>query len=214
MHILPTRGRPERLQRFFDEGKPEQTGCIVIDDDQGGMYDNVKMPPEWHLLMVPAMRGFVAKCNFGFKRFPNEPWYAFGGDDSIGRTPHWDTTLSQLAMMGHVVWGNDLISGQCTQPFIYGDFVRDVGWLCNPHFKHLYVDEIWGRAANRAGVGIYRSDIIQENLHFSNGKVPYDQTASERMEQNDPAMWIEFMRTNAIDLIAARLKLRAESLAR
>lgn len=180
----------------------------------GSTYDNVRIPPEWHLLIVPAMRGFAAKCNFGFKRFPDEPWYAFSGDDGIGRTPGWDTTLAAEAMKGQVAWGNDLNGGNCTQPFIYGDYVRDMGWLCHPKFKHLYVDEIWYRIATRAGVACYRSDVVQENLHFSNGKVPKDKTTWERLERNDPAAYMELLTNNGLGPLVAKVMLRHESLCR
>jgi hypothetical protein len=192
MHIMPTRGRPLSLQRFFDEGKPEQKGVIIADLDQQEMYASVHAPDGWWWVWVKPMQGFVKKCNIGFEEFPTQEWYAFGGDDCVGRTPHWDSTLSTVAKAGYIAWGNDLVAGKCTQPFIPGDLVRHMGWLVHPAFKHLYVDLIWEEIARDLSIARYFPDIIQEHLHFSTGKAPRDRTSYERMERGDHAVFAKF----------------------
>jgi hypothetical protein len=135
MHILPTRGRPAILQRFFDQGRPQEDGVVIIDEDQVEMYDEVQLPPSWRRMVVASMQGFVKKCNIGFEAYPKQEWYAFGGADCVGRTPGWDTSLAQYARAGKIAWGNDLDAGRCTHPFIHGDLCRKLGGLVHPAFK-------------------------------------------------------------------------------
>lgn len=210
MHILPSRGRPQRLQRFFDDGQPEQPGVVVLDEDQMGVYSTLRVPSNWRVMFVPSMQGFARKCNAGFKAVPNEPWYAFSGDDGIGRTPHWDTLLGGIAEQGYIAWPNDLYGGKCTEPFICGHFVRDLGWLCHPKLRHLYTDTLWGTIAERLGIGRYCADIVQENLHYTNGKVPRDQTTNERMCEGDHAAW----KTIDLEPLIETIRRRCESFAR
>jgi hypothetical protein len=215
MHILPTRGRPELLQRYFDEGKPSMPGVVVIDHDQDVMYSKMRLPEGWNLIYVPPMMGFVWKVNMAFKLFPNEDWYSFTGDDMVGRTPNWDVTLSNTARRGHITWGNDLINGKCTHPFIYGDFCRDLGWVAHPEFKHLYVDTIWEEIARRVGIGVPRMDIVTEAHHFCNGKLLFDQTARERMEMGDSTVWDTLNRNPKFwPQMCAKVAYRFESLNR
>jgi len=166
MHIVPTRGRPALLQRFFDVGKPAEKGVVVIDADQSAMYANVRIPAGWTRLKAPVMRGLVWKINHGFAAFPDEPWYAWGGDDCVGRTPGWDTILAAEAAPHFVAWGDDLHAHKCTHPFIGGDLCRALGHAAHPAFQALYVDLIWERVAYALGIARPRMDVIQEAHHF------------------------------------------------
>lgn len=181
MHLLPSRGRPALLQRYFDEGKPEQPGLVIVEEDQVCAYDTVRMPASWQLIVAPGTRiGYVAAANYGFYYRPDEPWYAVAGDDSIGRTPHWDTLLAEAAVPNKIVWPNDLIAGQCTQPFIGGDLCRALGWFGHPKLGHLYIDTVWGLIQQRLGTGGYMPEIVYEHLHWSVGKSVRDVTSRQR----------------------------------
>lgn len=187
MHLLPSRGRPQWLQRFFDEGKPEQPGLVIIEEDQQPGYSKVQMPAGWKLLAVPGPRlGYVAAANIGFQHAPDEPWYAIAGDDSIGRTPHWDSLLSAAAVPNKIVWPDDLIAQQCTQPFIGGDLCRALGWFGYPKLGHLFIDTVWQRIHALLGNGGgFMPEVVYEHLHWSTHKSVKDQTASERKLQGD-----------------------------
>lgn len=185
MHILPSRGRPHLLQRFFDEGKPQERGCVVIDDDQEEMYAAIQIPRTWVWLTISQRSGYVKAANAAFNMFPDEPWYALAGDDSVGRTPGWDTTLAEIATPNRLSWGNDLVCGHCTQPFIGGDLCRALGWFLHPALGHLWCDTVWGDIQKALRIGTYRRDVIHEHLHFSIGKAERDQTYRERQTRGD-----------------------------
>ena len=185
MLVIPSRGRPESLQRFFERSNVTVRGVVVLDSDDDHNYQDVDLPLNWEWLTVKPMKGFSAKANLAYKEFPDEQWYGFCGDDCVGRTEDWDLILSSFATNGYIAWGNDLLNSRCTQPFIPGSFVRELGWLCHPALKHLYVDTVWEDIAGSLSVGIYFPDIIQEHFHFANGKAPRDQTSRERMHEED-----------------------------
>jgi hypothetical protein len=186
MHLLPSRGRPGQLQRFFDEGKPEQPGVVITEEDQAEAYSRIAKPTGWRILVVPGPRlGFAAAANLGFAAFPNEPWYGQSGDDSVGRTPHWDTLLGEAATPNKIVWPNDLFGGRCTQPFVGGDLCRALGWFSYPKFGHLYTDTLWGDIQRGLGPGGYMPHIVYEHLHWCAGKGVFDQTARERKTSGD-----------------------------
>lgn len=188
MHLLPSRGRPVQLQRFFDEGKPEQPGVVITEEDQADRYSRIAKPGSWKILVLRSPRvGFAAAANAGFAAFPNEPWYGTSGDDSVGRTPHWDTILGAAATPNKVVWPNDLFGGRCTQPFIGGDLCRALGWFSYPKFGHLYTDTLWGDIQRKLGTGGYMRHIVYEHLHWCAGKGTFDQTARERKTEGDEA---------------------------
>lgn len=191
MHLLPSRGRPVELQRFFDEGQPEQPGVVITEEDQREAYSRIQMPANWTLLVLPATRvGFVKAANAGFALFPNEPWYGQSGDDSVGRTPRWDTILAQAATPNKVVWPNDLFGGRCTQPFVGGDLCRALGWFSYPKLGHLFCDTVWGDIQARLGNGGgYMPDVIYEHLHWVCGKRPMDTTDHQRKTSGDERVY-------------------------
>ncbi len=208
MHIIPSRGRPHLLQQYFDIGKPEQPGVIVLDKDDDYKYRDVSYPLGWHVVYAEPMLGFVAKVNLAFEAFPGNSWYTIEGDDMLGRTPHWDTLLAREAARGKIVWGNDLYFHRATHPYIYGDYCRDLGWVAHPAFKHLYVDAVWEKIALDLGIGQYMPEVITEARHYSNFKIPYDTTAAERMEKDDAAQWIR-VQSHFYDMeqiVAARME--------
>ena len=214
MHILPTRGRPQILQRYFDEGKPAESGVVIIDSDQCRMYQDVTIPDHWDVLLVQPMQGFVAKVNLGFKYAPDEPWYSFEGDDCIGRPSGWDTKLGERAAQGYITYGDDLFNHKVTHPYICGHFCRDLGWVAHPAFKHLYVDLVWERIGEALGCLEYYPDVITEAHHFANGKLPMDQTARERMQHHDHRTWGQLSQKDFLKPILHKLDQRMESFVR
>lgn len=171
MHLLPSRSRPDWLARFFALSRPQQPGIVIIDPDQASLYEAVRLPDGWRRLVMPTVRAGYVKCvNAAFESAPAEPWYSLVGDDLIGRTPGWDTELGRMATPNRIAWGNDLVKGLCTQPFVGGDLVRAVGWFGHPALGHLWCDTVWSDIAIGLGIGTYRPDIITEHLHFAAGK--------------------------------------------
>jgi hypothetical protein len=184
-------------------GKPAEKGVVVIDTDQWAMYADVRIPANWTRLKVPSMRGFVWKANRGFAEFPNEPWYAWGGDDCIGRTKGWDTILSAATIGGFVSWGDDLHAHKCTHPFIEGGLCRQAGHVAYPAFQSQYVDYVWEQAAYRLGIARPRLDVIQEAHSF----MPGEGATKPKMQADMTVLESRFMRQADKKLADDRLQL-------
>ena len=181
MHILPTRGRPQFLQRFFDEGQPEQPGVVVLDRDNCAAYQHVRYPKHWDVLIVEGRNGYVASANAGFKHFPNALSYQMSSDDCVGRTPGWDTVLARAAAPRNIVWPNDMFQGKCTFPCVGGDLCRALGWFVHPAFWHMYSDTVWGDIQRELGTGGLMKDVALEHMHYVVGKAKMDDTYRGRV---------------------------------
>lgn len=180
MHILPSR-RPAGLQRFFDEGKPEQPGVVVVDPDIALKYSSIKFPSNWTMVVTLGRYGATVASNTGFAAFPDEPWYSMVDDDCVGRTPHWDTILADRASQGEIVWPDDGYGRYlCTMPFIPGKFCRTLGWICYPGFRHFGTDTLWGAIQRKLCPGGCVREVLLEHMHFSNNKSDMDDVYKNR----------------------------------
>lgn len=194
MHILPSRGRPKDLTRFFALSDPQESGILLLDDDDAHNYVDVPIPSHWQTIVGPR-DSIVNLANRTFERFPDEDWYSFLADDLICGPQGWDSTLARLCGKDRLSWANDLINGpdNCCFPFIGGDLVRKMGWMFHPGFGHLYVDTIWHHLQRDLNFGVYAPDITMEHLHWSTGKHARDQTAAERRIHGDSERYASLM---------------------
>lgn len=193
MLILPSRGRPTSLQEFFASSSPAEPGVVLLDVDDASHYATLTVPANWSVV-TGSRAPYSELCNRALALYPDEPWYGCLGDDCRARPAGWDTHLAQLATAGHIAYGNDLINYESPGAFWFlpGSLVRKVGWICYPEIKHLYSDTVWYDIGRALGILRYCPDIITEHLHFSTGKMPYDQTARERPLDGDRAAYEEF----------------------
>lgn len=218
MIVLPTRNRPERLQKFLDGYLATGAAAPVylrVDDDDPKLEDYAAMalPKNWAFVAGPRVK-FVGACNEMFERHPNEPYYAFMADDIVPRTEGWDARLIEAAGSDRVAWGNDVMQApKCTHPFIGGDLMRHVGWFAAPGFLHWYIDTTWEWLAKRTGRDVYLPDVITHHVHYeANGEL-YDRTYHERFmdvatgrkvgHQADEAHWVHWRDKIAPGLIAS-----------
>lgn len=202
MIVIPSRGRPDSLARFFTHSQPTERGVVLLDDDDVQQYQYIVLPKGWSIMTGPRA-GYVAWMNRAFERFPNEPWYACFGDDLLCEPLGWDTALARAAGQNFIAYGDDRINGQAAScfPFIGGDLVRRVGWLSYPRLGHLYCDTIWGEIGKGLGLLNYHPEITTEHLHWSVEKQPYDQTAQERPTAGDKETFELFMATEFDDVV-------------
>lgn len=175
MHLLPTRGRPEGLQRFFDAGV-NQPGVVILDKDDAHNYDGVRYPKDWYKVVMDKRSGYGASANAGFNAYPFEPWYMMVSDDMVGVTPEWDTRLAQLTGEEAIVWPHDSYEGQCTFPCVRGDICREFGWFVHPTLWHMYTDTLWRDIQRVLGKGGLHAEIVIDHLHHTRGKSKYDDT--------------------------------------
>ena len=195
MIVLPSRGRPDSLLEFFAVSRPVERGVVLIEADQYDAYKSIPLPKNWHSVIGTHRQGYVALLNRALALFPDEPWYAYMGDDVRCRPEGWDTALAHSAGRDAIAYGDDGINGErtCGLPFIGGDLVRRIGWLGYPKLQHLYCDTIWYEIGKALGLLRYHPEIVTEHLHWSTGKMAKDQTANERQTAGDREAYTDFM---------------------
>ena len=203
MIVLPSRGRPASLQQFFDVSRPSVRGVVMLDDDDAHNYKDVTIPGNWLVTIGPRV-GYVAMLNEALRRYPEEPFYAYGGDDVRCTTPAWDMRLSESAGQWSIAYGDDGINGEatCGLPFLGGSLVRAVGWLAYPALSHLFCDTVWRNIGRAIGALRYHHDIKTEHLHWSTGKMAMDRTAKERKTQGDSSAYQDFITRHLSSTVA------------
>ena len=206
MIVLPTRGRPDSLQRFFDIGRPHLAGVVVLDEDDQHHYAAVRLPPNWRRLVFPR-RPVAPLMNAVFEMNPNEPWYGLMGDDVVCETPDWDVVLSESCRRDFIAWGDDGIAGKPSHPFLHGDLVRAMGFVSPPGFRHLYTDTVIEHIATALRIGRYHPEVKTTHWHFSTGRSPMDATYRERPIAGDAERYDAFMR-NEFSALVIRLERR------
>lgn len=175
----------------------------MLDSDNASEYEHVPLPENW-IRHVGERAGYVELLNRAFAMFPEEPWYACWGDDTLCGPEGWDRTLAEAAGSTFIAYGDDFINGKdkCCLPFIGGALVRKVGWLGYPKLGHLYCDTVWHEIGKALNCLVYCDRVTTEHLHWSTGKQPYDQTAKERKKDGDDATFYDFMHNGFSEVVA------------
>jgi hypothetical protein len=182
MYVMPSRGRPHLIRRFFSVAppQPETIGVIAIDEDDAENYAGVKLPPNWSFRITPRAY-FTAKVNEAISAYPNQPFYGFVMDDTVPRTDRWDVLLEQKAGPWGISWSDDCLPGKRPSSIMMGgELVRALGWFSCPTLKHFYTDNVWETMAKDLGSAGRCEEIKIAHLHFSSGAAPYDKTYQER----------------------------------
>ena len=190
--LLPTRGRPDNLIRFYESAKatardPFQVVVYIDNDDDS--YANVDLPIE---------------CAHGPRIVLSEAWnecakaargsiFGHMGDDIIFRTDHWDVliedTFSRYPDGIAFVHGRDGNESNRlytfgTHGFIHRNWVDTVGYFVPPYFSSDYNDTWLNDVANMINRHVYIPDIYTEHMHPAFGKAEMDQTHLDRIDRS------------------------------
>lgn len=191
MIILPTRGRPGNLKRFFEcyeDTDAVAPGIVCVDDDDPRLVDYfpVRLPDNWRM-SINSRIGLGPMINRAFQEHPSEAWYGAFSDDAVPVTKGWDAALIEAAGADGMSYCADGINdekqaGNCV---LGGDFVRSLGWIILPGLTRIYGDNVLTEIAQKRGVLHYLSDVRIEHWHFSNGRAPMDETYRKPEAGND-----------------------------
>jgi hypothetical protein len=182
MFILPSRGRPQNVERLIEHYRyTDATAPVVLyldtDDPRLNDYALIDMPPTWteRVYSRASYNPVWHINNRHFNDFPDEPWYGHINDDMVPRTYHWDQELIATAGSDYIAYGDDMLQGKrmCTFPVIGGNLVRRFGRLM---FKGLNIDSAWMLLGYKHGLLRYRPDVKLEHLHYTVNKAPFDST--------------------------------------
>jgi hypothetical protein len=166
--LLPTRGRPDNLDRFL--AATEDTADdwhlylrLDYDDPKAPAYDGV-LGQEYRRITVchgPRV-GFAASLNELAFRAERDGVSHLGmfGDDVVPETPHWDTRLVEaLGEDLGVSYGDDGLRHKHgrdlpTHYVTHAEVYRRLGYLAPPTIRHLYLDNV------ARDVGLYLKNFV------------------------------------------------------
>jgi hypothetical protein len=194
--IVPSRGRPESLERVaaawdvtgaFDDS----AGLIfVVDSDDPAMPGYRQAlerlaaaspgPRTINLMNAGPWRPMVPKLNRAATMFARQGHFALGfaGDDHLPRTRGWAARyLETLREMGTgIVYGDDLLQGErlSTQWAMTSDIVRALGRMVPAPVEHMYCDNAVMGLGTLAGCLRYLPDVVIEHCHPIAGKAEWD----------------------------------------
>lgn len=205
MIYLPTKNRPRNIERFITAyHRSGATLPVVLCINEGDKsYNRLELPDNF------TVERFPARCvndihRFMFQKYPAEEFYAVLADDVIPGSPLWDIKLKAACLPGNLAWGADGLQNERlpTHPFMGGDFVRRMGFICPPRLKHWYADNIWLNFATAWGVGRYLKDVKLWHLHHLNHLSPMDETyASQPDTEEDRKTYEDFMANDFMGIV-------------
>lgn len=186
--IVPTRGRPESVQRFADAFHKHSDGnaelVFGIDDD-----DTTRYPEGLNYSKNPRAR-FSGTLNNVSKAYPGHFAYFAAGDDHLIETPHFDTIiLEELHNLGTgFVYGADGLMNEYlpTAGAMTGNVIETLGYMSLPELIHLYVDNWWKDLFTEIDSLRYLPHLKISHLHPSGGFTAWD---DQYKEVNDPEMY-------------------------
>jgi hypothetical protein len=188
IYIVPSRGRPKNIARLITAFEQTRTvgGAelfIVVDDDDPRVHDYravIKDGPvwvNWVRFKAPRRPAMVDALNYASRLFAlQHDVIGFMGDDHLPRTRGWDEIM-RAAATDQLAYGNDTIHGQNlpTQVAMPARFVKALGYMAPPTFRHLYVDNYWYALGQRVGI-TYLPAVIIEHMHPIAGRAQWDDT--------------------------------------
>jgi hypothetical protein len=181
--IVPSRKRQEKVVEFYKYFKENSTItdlCIGLDDDD---FQNYPIFDDVIYDINPNMK-LGPKLNCISKKYLDHYDYiAFMGDDHWIKTFGWDQKLvdSLENIPNGIAYGNDLFQGENlpTAVLMDSNIIFQMGYMCPPSIKHLYLDNFWLDLGKSLGTLRYCPDVIIEHMHFTNGKSNVDDIYAE-----------------------------------
>jgi hypothetical protein len=159
---------------------------VVYVDETVDEYAGLRLPSNWRKHGSRRWGSLRVSMQWCYRTYPDAAQYGWLADDTIPRTPGWDTELEQAAgdwrlAYAHDLYlsardpqevkaGRDLTTGLCWG----GELVRAVGWWAPPWLRQAAIDLTWLDLIQPLGLFSYREDVVVEHKSWRNGKRPRD----------------------------------------
>ncbi len=198
MIIIPTKGRPQNIERFIEAYK--KTGAIspvvlLINNDEKNLYGKIKFPENFSIKEFSSENSAAECVNQYFQENLNHDFYGILADDIIPETEGWDLKLKEACGLEKLAWADDGIQGENlpTHPFFGGNLLRKIGFIAPPGIRHCYVDNFWKLVATVLEKGVYLPEIKLTHHHYLKG-APMDQTyTNQPNHEADRLTFVKFL---------------------
>lgn len=181
--LLPTRGRPDLLDRFLESvlktaAFPEKIEIVIVTDE-----DDITMKgytfPQLNIKSVEFVSGKnMGELNQAAFEASTGQYVFLVNDDIIVQTPRWDERIMEVVrrypdglFLVHV---NDLLFQEhlCTFPLVSRTFCEIAGGICpDEYYRHRIDDHIYNVFNMLAYLGhkriLYLPDVVFEHDHYT-----------------------------------------------
>jgi hypothetical protein len=176
--IVPSRNRPEKLERFINSYLECTTGdsdlLIGLDSDDKTCDHLIKKYPQliWEI-NEPAKGSFLKVLNSMALKYSDQYlWMGFNEDDGIFKTLGYEKKfIEKLKDLGQngIVYANDLVGKKklIYFPVMNSSIVKRLGFFVPPSLKCMYADNFWRDMADHLKSFYYFEDITIQHLHYS-----------------------------------------------
>lgn len=185
MWLLPSKGRPASLARFF--GAFEKTGgstpgLVIIDQADAerheAEYKAIALPLGWSIRITDGVTQGQKLAEI-WPDIIGAAWLGLIGDDCVPETDAWDRRMVQALDGANIVSCNDAWQaprrlGNCW--VMAGDVVRAVGYVFPPGMQHLYVDDVWETIGQAAQCWRCLMSVRVAHRHVLKGEADPDET--------------------------------------
>jgi glycosyl transferase family 2 len=204
--LLPTRARPDLVNRLFDSVVRTTTFgehleiVVFLDADDETSADILWPGLKCETLRGPSgqtMGNMLRACY----RASSGRYLMLLNDDVVFRTSGWDerviAAFRKFSDDVALVYGSDLDQEQSrpTLPFVSRMVSELIGGLCPRGYHNLHIEshlfDIFNQLS-RLGQHrlVYLGDVVFEHMHHAVGKGTFDSTSVKRHKQDDDALFI------------------------
>lgn len=219
--ICVTHGRPDRAKKCFESWKStikfdardgKISDCsdfwFVVDESDLLSHHTPKQLYKMNAYqtIVPSAtncrRGMCDPSNFAAQELVNHyDAIQFVADDFEYLTPDWDEKFKEKydEFGGTIIWyGDDLLQRENlpTSYIMSTNICKKLGYICNPAFQHLFIDNWAKKLGEETGTLCYDPRVIIEHQHPSAGKAEWD--ANYRIVQGLESQDLEVYKTRLV----------------
>ncbi|MCP3940380.1 MAG: glycosyltransferase family 2 protein [Desulfobacteraceae bacterium] len=204
--LLPTRGRPRRLNRmlqsvFSNAQNPTEVEVVLrIDDDDVKILDIINVASKYPVKIVKGKPQSMGALNTDCYRHSTGDIIILVNDDIVIQTKNWDYVIKErfqfLEDKIFLGYPNDLHKkrGMATFPILHRDTLSLLEDPFPSEYERTYIDlhlmDIFKRIESCCGDRIlYFPDIIFEHFHPYSGKIKHDKTYHKRVETKDDVVF-------------------------
>lgn len=214
MWLLPTKGRPHQVGRFFEQWRKTAASTpgilIVNEDDRPDVYSLVNLPSNWKIVTVNST--CVADAvNTVLMTLGEQDWIGLLCDDLSPETMEWDRLLIERSKPWNIVASQNGSQEQRLHgALVYGgDLLRAVGWMYPPGIKHSFHDDAWELIGDRCLNIVKVPEVMVCHVHA--GTV--DETGRKRNSywNDDEKAWLKWRRDESNEVIKRVVSLMRES---
>lgn len=206
--IVPSRQRPEKLQRFLESWRKTTTGfsdmLVVLDSDDSSCDFLYTLYPEVMFKKDPPKgESFLRILNDNAIKYCDEYRYiGFNEDDAIFHTRGYEEEfLKKLRELGDngIVYANDLINkkGRIYFPVMHSSIIKRLGYMVPKSLTCMFADDFWRDLGVKLN-SVYRFDnIIIQHLHYTrdNGHADKISRIVDSNKLRDKLAYEEYLKT-------------------